>query len=424
MRVPNRLAFLPFVSLLLCAAAVEPVLDKADFTVQTFEAPHPNYIFSISVKKPLDDETAKAFCDRANWTVYAARVEGDKQERLPSASPGSCQANGNSHFTFEIPKSSLGGQLPDGVALEVTAVFLQPGSGRPPFLATLSLAQPGTGKVTLKPVVIKLDSDGRRDPDTKADVVISGALVSASGAKPTYFFESQLKYRFGQSGFDVNGKIVGNEGSAVDPDSIKAALGYKKHLPRWNGRGLFWRTWLLADALRGEFSRKDQTSNIGASVMLESLSVPWTFNSAKTRFAFLQLRAGAEAARNLNKPDSIPALREYKGAFRPTLGATIDLTLDSVAYPDGEARVPRFTVTADYLARIPTTREPFTRLVGEERVYSLSRQTRHSVETTVLWQAANYWGVFSKYRYGTLPPLFILTDHQVLFGFAFQGRWK
>jgi hypothetical protein len=127
-------------------------------------------------------------------------------------------------------------------------------------------------------------------------------------------------------------------------------------------------------------------------------------NADGTRFAYLKLKGGVEAVRNADKPSSIAALHAYNGGVRPLLGANLTLILDSITY--GDDIKPRLSLTGDYVARILLSPEPLTHMVDSKPLVSLSRGTRQITEVTLLWQATPYWGLFSKYKYGSVrPPL-------------------
>jgi hypothetical protein len=422
MRSSNLL--LAFTYLALLGQAVPPAFESASFLLVTFNGDQP-YQFLVHTKKSLDAATVAEFKDPARWKVYGVKIEGEKKTALNPVSPTKIDGFSSLDFKLHIDKGQFGGgPLGRTTKIAATLVFQSVTHPEwPPLQTEVGIGAPPPLHSTLEPVTVVLDDSGDRDKDTKADIVLSGSMVSAVGSSPTYFYEAKAKYRLGLSNFNVNGSMIGNQGNNVDPDSIKAAFGYAKPVKKLNGRGLFWRNTFNADLVRGEFSRKDQTSNIGSSFFFQSLSKPTAFNPDKTRFAYLQLKGGMEAVKNANKPDSIPALKEYKGGVRPLGGATLTMVLDAEAFGDDE-KVPRFTFTGDYQARIPLLKEPFTRVVDEKNVITLSSKTRHSAEVTMLWQATNYWGFFSKYRYGSLPPLFVFTDHQVLIGIAFQAKWK
>ncbi len=421
----SRISFTLLIAFSLKGQQTPPSLEKATFVSKSFSTPPADYSFTVTLKKPLDTATATEFANPDRWLLYGEKITGDAKERIPPVHPRMVRTHSNSFFELSVSKNKFGGEaLPAGTKIAATLVFQsQAHADWPPLSAPASIAAKSPIRSSLEPVTVVLDDDGKRDQDTKADIVVSGSLVAAVGSKPTYFYEAKMKYRLGQSRFNLNVSMIGNEGNNVDPDSIKAAFGYARPLPKWNGPSLFWRTTLKADILRGEFSRENQTANAGSSLLLETLSKPKTLNAEKTRFTYLQFKAGMEAVKNMNKPDSIPELKAYKGGARPLIGGTLTLVLDSEAYGE-EEKVPLFTFTGDYLARIPLMQEPFTRMVDEKKVYSLSKKTRHTADITMLWQATNYWGIFSKYRYGSLPPLFVFTDHQVLFGVAFQAKWK
>jgi hypothetical protein len=54
-------------------------------------------------------------------------------------------------------------------------------------------------------------------------------------------------------------------------------------------------------------------------------------------------------------------------------------------------------------------------------VTSVRRNVRHEIEVAANWNLGRYAGVQVQYKYGTLPPLFQLVDHQVTVGITLKA---
>jgi hypothetical protein len=263
----------------------------------------------------------------------------------------------------------------------------------------------------------------------KADVYLLGSYLAGDGTKPIYSIDLELNWLpeihqglfFGlQSCVLVNSSATPPVNrSSVDPDSITAGLPLRTML-------FHNEVALDASLARGEFSRKNNDSSFVPSLMLKWIRDPWPI--AKRQFAVLYPSVGIEGGENLNKPSTIMGqnvdFSRYNGIFR---GVPSAYAAYYVGRPKPDPTNPYlFEFYTRYTARILATREPFitSRQVNGQSQASitLGTNTRHYVESGILWNASDYVGLQAKYTYGSLPPLFQFVDNQITVGVTFKAN--
>jgi len=114
----------------------------------------------------------------------------------------------------------------------------------------------------------------------------------------------------------------------------------------------------------------------------------------------------------------------YNGIFRGVAGA---YAAYYVGKPKPDPTNPYlFEFYTSYTARILATREPFItsrQVNGQSQAsISLGANTRHYLESGILWNARGYVGIQAKYMYGSLPPLFQFIDNQVTVGITIKAK--
>lgn len=260
-----------------------------------------------------------------------------------------------------------------------------------------------------------------------ADLYFSGSYLAGFGTKPLYSIDAKLNWvpEMRESGyfFGVESAILVNSGvtapvdrTRIDPDSVSAALSLQ------HGLGDFA---FDINPVRGEFSRKFPASDIITAGTLRWVTTPLVVK--RTAFVFYPL-AGYEVGSNLNKPALLfkePVnLSGYNTIARGIVGAhTALLFFKKSPAPDSPYR---FSIQADYTARVLFAPEPFVTSGYIEGVRqdltSVRSNTRHYLETGVVYNLNDLLALEIKYRYGSLPPLFEFVNHQVTVGIAFKSK--
>lgn len=301
-----------------------------------------------------------------------------------------------------------------------------PLNGRSPHEFAWSVSY-GAGGTTVA-VAASKSGFGPAASKDKADVYFCGSYLAGEGTKPIYSIDAELNwfpeihrglFLGPQASVLVNSSATPPANrSNVDPDSIAAGLTLRTML-------IHDEVALDANVARGEFSRKNAEASFVPSFTLKWIRRPWAVG--KRQFAALYPLGGIEGGRNLDKPAQILKqtvnLSQYNGILRGVAGAYAAYYLGK---PKPDSASPYlFEIYTSYTARIPGFKEPFVTSavvngLSQARI-NLGTNTRHYVESGVLWNASAYVGVQAKYIYGSLPPLFQFIDNQVTVGLTFKA---
>lgn len=354
--------------------------------------------------------------DKSSWQVRVFRANGDAIPFSITRAEASSSGIGSSLFVdLSFDEAQLAGADPRTLRWSV----LYQGAGD--FQLKSQDPQPSIAPSATTKVLAAAPS---RD---KADIYFAGSVLAGVGTKPIYTLDAKVNLAPPIHWHDVRAGVFGeiqsnpsssppNDKSQIDPDSIRAAATI-------NGlwKGLFWDI----RPAGGEFSRKYNASNFVSSANLawwtQSKQVPGGWFVVYPSFA-------VEAGVNLSKPAVIfthPAdLSRYNDIARAVPG------INATYFVWGKKDKPRFTITGAYQARLLFTDEPFTQLQyytasdgtrQRGKFVTMRDNTRHWVNGSATWALNDYFGFTAEYKYGSLPPLFELTQHQVTFGLVYKA---
>ena len=220
----------------------------------------------------------------------------------------------------------------------------------------------------------------------------------------------------------------------IDPDSIRAF--WKFFGTSKVGQNLYSLYWELQPAA-GEFDRSNPSSNfIGGGKLKLDIVPPLSREQTKKIGMDFDPQIALEIGRNLNKPSVLfkrPVdLSSYDTIRRLVPGADADFYFFRMETKDpGDPYL--LTLSGSWAARIPFSPEPFT--VSElvlnpatgtstrQKVVRMRENTRHNVRVDLNWNATKLLAFQIGYRYGSLPPLFQLVNHQVTIGLVFKAKF-
>src|SRR5262249_54657723 len=138
---------------------------------------------------------------------------------------------------------------------------------------------------------------------------------------------------------------------------------------------------------------------------------------------------GYEFGKPARKPatlfDQPVDLREWSWVSRAAGGAILEFYLfkTDLSLPD-----PKL-VTIDMSAtwRAPLVAEPFATLEtvnGQNvTVTTLKKNVRADIQLSVAWNIGELFAAQVQYKYGSLPPVYQLVDHQVTVGLTFKVKY-
>jgi hypothetical protein len=256
------------------------------------------------------------------------------------------------------------------------------------------------------------------DPDD-ATFYFNGVVAPAVGAHTLYTIDARADIfltRTGSTNWNIVGAFKADERKDVDPDSAKlgvSAQRIKGFLPVLGGQGLI------------EFDRDADVVNAvaGASVIKT-----WHHSNRKvvdkvpvvTSTVNFQAGIGIEAGANLRNTVDVTAEDGSDGSggiFRLVPGASL--------WWVKPMKIDRLVLAAEYLVRIPATREIFleTRDLPDDAdpVASLTKKARHHVTASATFMINEWFGFEAGYEFGSLPPVFQIVDHSFKFGITFMG---
>jgi len=389
-------------------------------------------VLEVSTKGPVPSTVN----DPKNWKIQATESGGDKRSLTIHSDEASCDCydrttnpGGTNVVTVKAPKDKFQPLTLDGASWNVEF-----SDGK--YLLTASQPESSAGLKAAK---------GRDD----ADLYGAFSFLTGVGTSPIYTIDVKGGYSWetgkipvlksiitsptGRTGFFVDVQTNTDtkapvDRTEVDPDSIRAfwkifgVTGFGAHKP-------YSLAWEIQPA-GGEFSRSNPSSNFigggkGQLVIVPFSNIPFDFNPL----------LGTELGTNLNKPSTLfdqPVnLSNYDAIVRLLAGADSNFYIfrKPISDPDDPYR---FSFSASYIARVPFAPEPFTRSEivtdstgksSRQKVVQMRGNTRHYVTTTFNWNATKLLGLQLGYKYGSLPPLFELVDHQVTIGFVFKAKF-
>jgi len=274
-----------------------------------------------------------------------------------------------------------------------------------------------------------------KPPKTRAeaDIYASGSFLAGQGSKPLYIADIKLNLlrplprrvtRVGLSAemLTNTGTELPVERTEFDPDSLRAAIAFEgvKNQKIGPFNGLLW----TVKPVGGEFTRKSPVSNFTSDGSIVLSLAPGTAGKA---WYTLYPMLGYEIGRNLNQPSRLfkrPVdLSGYGGIARIVAG--VDGAL-GIYVKDKD---PKVLLSGSYLVRAPLTNEPFTTLdyitsstgvTERTKVVRLRKNLRPFLRNALVWNLSDSWAVALEHRYGSLPPLFELTRHQVSLGIVYK----
>jgi hypothetical protein len=279
-------------------------------------------------------------------------------------------------------------------------------------------------------------SKGRFKPakgkDDAALYLLSSFLAGRS-TKPSYVIDAKADYKdeLGTSGWfwHFMGSATTNTsaqppvgGVRIDPDSMSTAFVLTKSR-NVNTHGLYGLTFSISPAT-AEFTRKDRVADF-----VTSGTVTLVFNTICDSLA-VSPSVGYEIGRALLKPDTIAGqsvdLSTWNMIGRGVAGGVVELYFFKANATKDDWYYVAFDVS--YAARFPVAAEPFVDAgtVNGRRaaVTTVRKNTRQEVEASAHLNLTKYAGVQVQYRYGALPPLFQLVDHQVTIGITLKAARK
>jgi hypothetical protein len=254
-----------------------------------------------------------------------------------------------------------------------------------------------------------------------ADLYLFGSFLAGVSTKPLYAIDASMRWlpEIRNSGYflGVSSTVAINSSSTLpqdrtraDPDAIAAALTLR-----------FMKRDFLFDVepAKGEFSRF-----YPASSFVPSATVKWVRDplfSTKRHAAVFYPYAGIEAGSNLNHPRTFlgqPATLSSYGGIGRILLRGYGAYYISKQEPDNDDPY-LFEFYVDYTARLLFTDEP---LVTSGSVLRLNSDPRQYTEAGLAWNVSKHVGLETKYRHGSLPPMFEFVDHQVSIGVTFKTK--
>ncbi len=375
-------------------------------TAVVYPKSHPDHVFVSTSGDPPD---IVALTRLGSWKLIA---KAGKADRIPVTVQRVDWSAGSQTATLTFDRRSLGGTDPANVSW----IVMRPDEG----LTAASESPPDTGLQAAK---------GKDD----ADIYLFGSFLAGVSTKPIYTLDAKLHWgkdlRKGWS-WGVDASILANgdakppaDRTRIDPDSIKGSFGFTRVQSFDRG----WWTGMIYDLMpaQGEFTRKYPLSNFVPAAYARFTTRPQPLGRAWVAF-YPQL--GFEGGTNLNRPGVLfnqPVdLSGYRGIARLFYAGLAEWYI-MTAHPGGDD-VYRFTLEAKAQARTPLTLEPYvtTEYVNGQRatITRLRKNTRPEVEVAANYAFTKLFGVKAQYLYGSLPPLFQFTDHQVTVGFTFKAK--
>jgi hypothetical protein len=268
-----------------------------------------------------------------------------------------------------------------------------------------------------------------------AALYLFGSWLAGRSTKPIYVIDAKVDlahewFRHGKTlGFLHYGGTFSTNTDAtppadkvrIDPDSITLFASVTRTVPVAR-RGLYG---LKVEApIAGEFTRADAVAD-----WVVSPRATFVLDPVRNRFAldpFVSLEAGHAITKPKTIHDQPADLAGWNGIIRFVGGAVAEFYVFKANATKDDWY--RFTIDASYVVRVPLLPEPFVEegIVNGQRgaVVTVGTNARHEAQLAANWNISKYAGLALKYKYGALPPLFQLVDHQVTVGVTFLAAQK
>ncbi|MBI5281228.1 MAG: hypothetical protein HY858_06045 [Candidatus Solibacter usitatus] len=259
----------------------------------------------------------------------------------------------------------------------------------------------------------------------KADIDITAGWQVGENVKPLYFWSVKAGCpsplgagaKYGKLGPTFSAEA--SQQQNADPDSMKAAIAYRKDLPIGNRRD----GWQFnADLLSYEFERKiakePVLSDAGRPVLRKYIdknsNLTWTSNAKYVnpwkRMNWTLGLAGFESGRAVSRTvKSTSSDREEQGVAR----LLFDLDLQKPLFRQGR---PVLELHGYHSLRLPFRQEPFQRVGENGGEMYLTNKPRHWTLIEASWLITKGAKIGFQYKRGSLPPSFEFVDHQLTVG--------
>jgi hypothetical protein len=370
--------------------------------------------------------------NRNNWRVLATDSNGNAKAVQPVTS---ATYRKNSQFVMvNFPAAQVAPV--DLSSASYTVGFLAPDS-------MLTSAPTGSSSGALAA------AKGRDD----ADLYFAGTYIAGVGTKPLWQIDAKGGYSNSPDKFPVVNWFVGKskptirfgiygemktnldaqtpiDRTQLDPDSLSAYTT----LFRSGKIDTSAYKWEIQPA-GGEFSRKYPASNFISGGRFRLIRV---LAAKKAWGADLIPSLGFEGGKNLNKPGMLfnrPVdLHSYDGIVRLRGGADANFYVNRRA-PSSPSDAYVFVLSGSWVARVPFMVEPFTTYaylpdpqdptqITRQQTIAMRSNTRHYVQVDATWNITKLLGIQAEYKYGSLPPMFEFTSHQMSVGLVFKAAYN
>lgn len=243
-------------------------------------------------------------------------------------------------------------------------------------------------------------SKGKED----SDIYFSGNLVAGEGSRPVYSIDTKaayLHYVDHAGSIGVAGAVIAEQGSDIDPDSIRTTARFEKVFVFPHEVGII----LQSDFIGGEIDRKAKNSNLVSGVNGKLVLPSKAFGIGN--YGTIDLVVGFEGGNNYKNLIVIDGI----GAFwRWLAGADAYFSANSL----GGFREITFAI--EWRVRLPSKAEIFAR--GDE--LHLTTKPRHRVQASIDFMFSKALGMSLKSEYGSLPPAFNFIDKKISAGFVLK----
>jgi hypothetical protein len=411
-----------------------------EFSLRQVISATPTQTGTIMLLVSTKGDAPSSIIGQNNWTVQM--TEGGGQKRSITAKADTAEFDrfdpktkrGTNVVTLKVADTKFTGLILDGASWNV--LF-------------------SDGKYLLTASPAKKAESGLKAAKARDDADLYGALsfLTGVGTSPIWMVDVKAGYADSiqhflhpKSGLNTKHKALNDistgifadvqtntdtktptDRTEIDPDSIRTF--WKFFSTRRIGHRLYSMYWELQPAA-GEFNRSNPSSNFVGGGKLQFVTLP--FDKLPMDF---NPQIGMEIGENLNSPSVLfkrkVDLSGYDSIRRLVGGADADFYVfrRKIKDPDDPYLV---TISGSYVARVLFAPEPFTvsTLVPDstgkpsrQKVVSMRENTRHNVRADINWNVTKVLGIQLGYKYGSLPPLFELINHQVTIGFVFKAKY-
>jgi hypothetical protein len=259
-----------------------------------------------------------------------------------------------------------------------------------------------------------------------ADLYASGTWLAGRGSAPMYSLDVKLSRvrEVGASLWDAGALFT----AAVNSDAKLPADSTTFDLDALSV-GLAARYWGLAPK-RLVFDlqpRYDFTKDLGVGDLVLASRATW-YRDLGENLVFYPF-VGVEVGAPVRKPDTLYKqavdLSGWHSSNRVMFGASSAIYI--FALKPSSANPYALSLNVSYIARKPFSDEPFVspqRVDGKRTsVIELRQNLRQEVEAALSWNITTFAGIQAQYKYGSLPPVFKLADHQLSVGLTFKAKF-